>query len=198
MSPTHVIKVGGSLLTWDQLPGRLARYLAGLRAARPVLIVGGGRATDLVRDLDQLHDLGPDRADALALRALDFTAQLLGTLLDAAAATARVEDLEATWAAGKVPILAPRAFLDELDRPGPDPLPRSWDVTTDSIAARLAEHLGASELILLKSAPIPPDADRVEAARLGLVDPAFPEVARDLRRVLYLNLRDPGATARPL
>jgi hypothetical protein len=71
-------------------------------------------------------------------------------------------------------------------------------VTSDSIAARLAVRLGAQELLLLKSAPLPPGADRAEAARLGLVDPAFPAVARPLRSVRYQHLRDPSASARPL
>ena len=62
----------------------------------------------------------------------------------------------------------------------------------------LADLLGAPELVLLKSAPLPPGIDRSGAARLGLVDPAFPVASRDLARVGYLNLRDPSATARPL
>ncbi len=65
-------------------------------------------------------------------------------------------------------------------------------------AARLADRLGAPELVLLKSAPLPTGANRAEAARLGLVDPAFPAASRNLPFVAYLNLRDPSATARPL
>ena len=70
--------------------------------------------------------------------------------------------------------------------------------TTDSIAARVADHLGAAELALLKSADLPPGTDRTSAARLGLVDPLFPLVARGLGCVTYRNLRDPSGAATPL
>ena len=73
-------------------------------------------------------------------------------------------------------------------------MPASWDVTSDSIAARIAAGLHASRLVLLKSASLPPGADRAEAARLGLVDPVFPSVARELKIVEYVCLREAGTT----
>jgi acetylglutamate kinase len=39
-----------------------------------------------------------------------------------------------------------------------DPLPHSWDITSDSIAAFIAGALGAGELILLKPVDGPLDA----------------------------------------
>jgi 5-(aminomethyl)-3-furanmethanol phosphate kinase len=181
----------------------------GHRPSRPLLIVGGGRAADVIRDLDRCHELGEEEAHALALRSLDLTAHVLAALLDAAGREGEragveadrfgfevVEDrpsIESSWAAGRLPILAPRRFLDEDDRRSPDPLPHRWSVTTDSIAARVATLLGATELVLLKSAPLPPGTDRAGAAELGLVDPAFPGASRGLTRVVYLNLRDPSA-----
>jgi aspartokinase-like uncharacterized kinase len=247
MAAPVVIKVGGSLLDWPGLPARLAEVLAG-QTRRVVLIVGGGRAVDWVRDLDRWHGLGEERAHALALRALDLTAHLLAALVpglevvpgidalgDGSQAigarapltptlspegrgcffcpplpsgervgvrgSTRPEDLDsigAVWGSGRIPILLPRIILDEEDRLAQDPLPHSWAVTSDSIAARVAVRLGAEELLLLKSAPLPPGIDRTGAARLGLVDPAFTAVARPLGRVLYLNLRDPPVSAQPL
>src|SRR5690606_38335664 len=97
------------------------------------------------------------------------------------------------WHRGEIPVLAPRLVLNEDDRTGDDPLPHHWDVTSDSIAARLAALLGADQLILLKSTDAPPGLDRERAAALGLVDPIFPAASRTLRRVAMLNLRVPGA-----
>jgi aspartokinase-like uncharacterized kinase len=48
-----------------------------------------------------------------------------------------------------VPVLAPSRWLREAD-----PLPHSWDVTSDSIAAWVAGAVGARRLVLIK----PPNA----------------------------------------
>ncbi len=196
--PTVVVKVGGSLLGWPRLPERLAGVLAGRAGDRCVLVVGGGPAADWVRSLDRDHGLGPDRAHALALRALDLTAHALAGLVTGLQVLDDPEALTLCWEAGRIPVLAPRRFLDREDRDSPDPLPHTWDVTTDAIAARLAVSLGTSELVLLKSAPLPPGADRAEAARRGLVDPAFVGASRGLARVSYVNLRDDPPTTSAL
>ena len=74
----------------------------------------------------------------------------------------------------------------------------SWDTTSDSIAARIALHLAADRLILLKSAQLPAGTVRHEAARLGLVDPIFPTAARSLVLVEYVNLREDFVALQPL
>src|SRR5690606_28099411 len=84
------------------------------------------------------------------------------------------EDLAPAWRRRETPVFAPRRFLDAEDRAAADPLPHRWDVTSDSIAARLAVRLGAVRLVLLKSTAAPPGLDRPGAAALGLVDPPFP------------------------
>ena len=64
--------------------------------------------------------------------------------------------------AGRVPVLAPSQWLREAD-----PLPHSWDVTSDSIAAWVAGAVGARELVLVKPAG---------AAGADTVDPYFSRV----------------------
>lgn len=198
MNRPVVIKVGGSLFGWNELPTRLGSYLAGRRGTPLVLLPGGGPVVDLVRDLDALHALGDDAAHALAVGALDFTARLLASLLETLEVVEDLPSLAPVWQAGRIPVLAPRRFLEQEDRAADHPLPHSWSVTSDSIAARLAEVLDASELVLLKSVALPAATSRTEAALLGLVDSAFPGVARKLTRVVYLNLRDPSAVPQPV
>jgi aspartokinase-like uncharacterized kinase len=193
-SSLAVVKVGGSLFDWPELPRRMTAFIDARRAAereeQMVLIAGGGPVADAVRVLDRIHGLGNETAHRVALHALDFTTFLLAALVPGTVAVERIDALRAVWAAGSIPVLAPRAVLSEIDRSGQDALPASWDVTSDTIAARIASHLAADRLILLKSAPLPSGAARQDAARLGLVDPMLPVVAQALPRVEYMNLRE--------
>ena len=192
MTPSIVVvKVGGSLLDWPGLADALGADLACRRADRVVLVVGGGRFADALRDVDAAQALGEARSHALAPRVLGLTAAVLADFVPGLEAVDDVADLGATWSRGKVPVLAPRRFLLEDDR-RPDPLPHAWSTTTDAIAARLAVRLGAAELALLKSTPAPSGLDLAGSARLGLVDPETPRAARGVPRVTYRNLRDPG------
>ncbi len=92
-----VIKVGGSLLDWPELPGRLTAFLDGRRTSKPAersaLIAGGGPAADLIRTLDRIHGLGDQTAHLLALHALDLTAILLAAILPGSSAVDRIEAL---------------------------------------------------------------------------------------------------------
>jgi aspartokinase-like uncharacterized kinase len=197
-----VTKVGGSLLDWPLLPRRLSAFLTRRRdfvpSERMVLIAGGGAAADVVRALDRTHELGGQRAHELALHALDLTAHVLAQLVPGSTVVVRIAALDDAWSAGSIPIIAPRRALRELEQSGIAPLPASWAVTSDSISARIAVALRAGCLVLLKSAPLPANATRAEAARLGLVDPMLPNVAQPLTRVEYLNLREPSLDPRLL
>ena len=62
---------------------------------------------------------------------------------------ARPKAFGAAVHAGFVPVLAPSRWLREAG-----PLPHTWDVTSDSIAAWVAGAVGARRLVLIK----PPNA----------------------------------------
>ena len=193
-----VVKVGGSLLDWFELPSRLVAFLNALQSRSPdgrlLLIVGGGSAADLVRDLDRTHGIGDEAAHQLAIRAMDLSARFLAAILPGSILVDRLESLTVIETLEQIPVLLSGPILEEIERQDIVSLPRSWDSTSDSIAARIAVYLQAESLILLKSVPIPPDATRQLAARLERVDPLFPEVSRDIPYVGYLNLRDPLST----
>jgi aspartokinase-like uncharacterized kinase len=194
MTGPVVIKVGGSLLDWPEFPARLRAYLGPPRPG-PVLVVGGGKTVDVLRALDSAHGIGENQAHALALRALDLTAAIVAALAPRLFVVERPEDVARAWEQGRTPVLAPRWFMEHIDRTGPDPLPETWATTSDSIAARVARHLAAESLVLLKSTAPDGDLDRESAARLGLVDPVFPRASRGLGRVHLIDLRaDPFCT----
>ena len=84
-SSLTVIKVGGSLFDWPELPRRMTDFLDARKAVdrdeRMVLIAGGGPAADVVRALDRIHGLGDQTAHRLALHAMDLTAIILAAAL---------------------------------------------------------------------------------------------------------------------
>ena len=188
--PPVVIKIGGSLLLSPDFPSRMRTYLDQTRSERQLLIVGGGPAADFIRALDSSHAIGDNHSHRLALHALDLTAHILASLVPGLALTDRIEDLESLWSSPNVPILAPRNFVQEVDALFNHPLPAIWDVTTDSIAARVASHLGALELRLLKSRSLAPHQSVEYAAAHGLVDPVFPFVSSNIPRITFVNFRD--------
>ncbi len=186
-----VVKVGGSLYDLPDLGRRLRRWLKTLKGD-VILVPGGGPTADLVRDLDERHNLGEERAHWLALQALSLNADFLMRLLGQACIFT-YEGQRSFWIrAGLMPILSPALFAHDDER-RPDHLPHTWDVTSDSIAARFAIVHGARTLVLLKSVTIPPEMSWAEASQLGLVDVMFPrlvERAGPKLRVEAVNFRE--------
>jgi 5-(aminomethyl)-3-furanmethanol phosphate kinase len=198
-NPVTLIKVGGSLLDWSELPRRLIQFLEQRHSQepdfRPVLLCGGGPFAESVRRLDRTHHLGDFAAHRLAIQAMDLASTVLLCLLPGALGMDRIAALEEEMAADDIPLLVPSLTLDELESRQPSPLPPSWDVTSDTLAAWIASQLQARSLVLLKSASLPAGATRDLAARLKLVDPYFPLISSAVAQVEYLNLRDPSAAA---
>ena len=189
----QVVKLGGSLLACADLRARLRGWLAsGPPAARPI-VVGGGAFADAVRALDRAQGLSPEEAHWLAIRAMGLSARAVHALLPELPLVERLEELPIAPEAGCAWLLDPWRFLRAIDGRGENPLPAGWQVTSDSIAARLAEHLGAAELTLLKSAL--PDAEsrsRAGAAAAGYVDEFFPSAAKSIPRVRCVDIRSNG------
>ena len=192
-SDLAVVKVGGSLFGWPEFPERLTACLLARHATEPatttLLIAGGGPAADWVRSLDHMYRIGDEAAHRLALHALDLTALGLAALLPGSIVVDRLETLAAARNSRTPIILAPRVVLSEIDQISRRPLPASWDVTSDTIAARIAAHLGARCLVLLKRVSVPAGATLEVAAGMGVVDRIFPAAARSIPHVEIVNLR---------
>ena len=134
-----VVKVGGGLGD-DALPGVCAALGELGRRHRLLVVPGGARFADAVRDSDLRFDLQPEIAHRMAILGMEQFGWLLSDLIPGAA---RCTDLTRI-STGRTSVLLPAGLpLDEL--------PASWDVTSDSIAAWVARKAGAERLVLLKA-----------------------------------------------
>jgi aspartokinase-like uncharacterized kinase len=141
-----VIKVGGALLSLGDALPRSVAALELLSTERSFVVVpGGGPFADAVRSVSEHHSLSPDDAHWMAILGMDQYAILLASLLRNAELVHRRGEIARAHSRGRIPVLAPYRWLHEAD-----PLPHSWDVTSDSIAAWVAAEVGAPELILIK------------------------------------------------
>lgn len=196
MIQRRVIKLGGSLLDFDGLAPRLRKWLAAEPAMWNVMIVGGGRLADAIRDAFALHLLDEEAAHWLCIRLLGVTAELVARLLPEAVLVRDYDELLAEGDSPRLFVFEPEKFLREeaglaqrlcLGRIAP--LPHCWDVTSDSIAARLATFLHAGELVLLKSSLPAKGGTIAQAADTGYVDRYFPAAVGSLPRVRCVSLR---------
>ena len=188
----RVVKLGGSLLEFDDLAPRLQAWLALQRPAASVLIVGGGRFADALRAWDRRHPIAAETMHWLAVRAMGLTAQLVAELLPAARLINRIDALPLVDAAGEqqsgVQILDVEQFLRDDSRSS-DALPCGWQVTSDSIAARVAARIDADELVLFKSTLPAGPCELGAWSRGGFVDEYFATAAIGLA-IRAVNLRD--------
>jgi aspartokinase-like uncharacterized kinase len=190
-APLRIIKLGGSLLDWSELPRCFRRWLAQQSPAANVIIGGGGPLVDGLRTIDRVHRLSLKSSHWLAIRAMSLTAQLTAELFPEAQLVGSPEQIQ-RGSTSPLQILEVEPLL-RAEQGSANELPCSWDVTSDSIAAHVAHTLGAAELVLLKST-LPEIDQRGEPNRIapklaGYVDEYFATAARGLH-VRAVSLRE--------
>ena len=78
-TPT-ILKLGGSLLNVADLAERLVRVVDAHQISRPLILVGGGCAADLVRQWDKVFHLHDSVAHDLAIQAMSLNSKLFAEL----------------------------------------------------------------------------------------------------------------------
>jgi aspartokinase-like uncharacterized kinase len=141
-----VVKIGGSLLQHVEEFDRVLAVVADLGRTRRLLIVpGGGPFADAVRAVDARVGLSDAAAHWMAVLAMDQHALLIAERLPHSALVTSAPEIVQAESHALIPVLAPYRWLRDAD-----PLPHSWDVTSDSIAAWCAGAVGAPQLVLIK------------------------------------------------
>lgn len=166
-----VLKLGGSLLESGRLSGVLE---IAARRKRPVIVVpGGGKFADQVREAQTLQGFDNASAHRLALFAMHQMANVICSRSRQFVPAATREEIGLAGVNGLVPVWLPAKMA------GADPeIEKSWHMTSDSLAAWLAAHVGAPEVALVKSCSVKADAMLESLAAAGITDPLFPAYVR--------------------
>jgi aspartokinase-like uncharacterized kinase len=167
--PIVVAKLGGSLAADPSLAHWL-RTLAQDRSARFVVVPGGGPFADPVRVAQQRWRFSDEIAHAMAIAAMEQFGRMLCGIELGSIPCSSVRQIEQVWSDGRLPVWMPGRLMAQDQQ-----LPRTWDVTSDTIAAWLA-HLLRAGLVLVKSCDLPDEAgDPATLASSGIVDAALPD-----------------------
>ena len=169
-----VIKIGGSLAESGRLDGVLEKIAA---ASRPVIVVpGGGAFADKVRDLQTVLRFDDRSAHRLAILGMHQMAEFYFKMQPRLAPADSLEGFARVLAAGLVPVWLPLQMCQDDET-----IPADWSITSDGLAARLAERLGSLPVVLLKSVAVDATRSAGELAAEGIVDDIFPRIVERAR-----------------
>jgi len=166
-----VIKLGGSLCCSGQLQPCLAQASS---MAGVVVTPGGGAFANQVRMAQHDWQFSDAIAHGMAILAMQQMALLFQGLDGSFVIAGTVGQVKAALAKGHRVIWSPQR--DELDGAG---VPASWEVSSDSLAAWLAQALSANELVLVKAAAVAAGVSFSQLAEEGVIDPAFCAMVKD-------------------
>lgn len=179
-----VVKLGGSLgdaqVLRDWLDSIVQRG-----QGRAVIVPGGGAFAEQVRIAQRCWRFDDITAHRMAILAMQQMALLFGGLNAGLHIAGSAAEIRATLGQNHTALWSPD--YKALDRAG---IAADWNITSDSLAAWLAAELCASGLILVKSAPIPENADLTRLGEQGIVDRAFGAFAARLACPIKLFHRD--------
>lgn len=166
-----VVKLGGSLAgsrdlaAWlevlDQFSGPL------------ILVPGGGAFADTVRAMQAKMRFDDEAAHHMALLAMEQYGRAIAALWPRLSRVTTLAAIRRALRINQAAYWAPAPMALDAS------LPKSWEITSDTLSAWLAKELGAKRLLLIKSADIGSKlhvgvADLIKA---GIVDPLFPHFA---------------------
>ncbi|HWP48890.1 MAG TPA: hypothetical protein VNM22_17175 [Candidatus Limnocylindrales bacterium] len=145
MTIDTVIKIGGSLSAGGNLHP-LMQTVATLAHDHNLLVVpGGGGFADTIRYYYRKYRLSEITSHHMAILAMDQFGLLLHDITPHSQAVRTISEARQALAHKQLPILLPSTLLFNLD-----PLPHSWSVTSDSLAAYITRIIKARRLILIK------------------------------------------------
>jgi aspartokinase-like uncharacterized kinase len=140
-----VIKIGGSLAEDPERLRALCAKLSEFAKKYAIVVVpGGGRFADVVRDFDKRFTLSSEVSHEMAVLGMDQFGLLLSQIIPNSCATYLLSDAKQLSEIGVVPVFLPSRLMFQED-----PLENSWNVTSDSIAVYVASRLRVAKVLLV-------------------------------------------------
>lgn len=193
-SPLHVIKIGGSLLTNTSDRSSIQnaeQWLAQQSNSINVVIAGGGHAVERLRHWQHQFNLSQMQTHLNAVQVMSLNTSRF-------ARSSCISSLIENWNILKDFVHRKNAkpttimfdclsFVRDVE-PAlvGTPLSPNWSCTSDSIAARIAQLLGADQLTLLKSSTAG-SSDLQTLQYANYVDLSFPQMAADIKSVTFVD-----------
>jgi aspartokinase-like uncharacterized kinase len=182
-----VIKLGGSLLSSENLKEWLS-IIVEFGAGKLLIVPGGGIFADKVRYAQQKWEFDDKAAHQMALLAMEQYAHLLQSYAPDLRLSDSTEGIDKAISLNQVPVWLPFKMINTCQN-----LSANWNITSDSLALWLADHLNAEHTMLVKSL----SSKNLNARQLSesaMVDKDFPEFVKTSgATVWWLAQNDVGA-----
>ena len=183
---TRVVKIGGSLLNLPDLSTRLSSWLNSQGPMPTVWIVGGGKAVDAIRenvceslaDQESMHwaAIKIMSSNVKSIRQFQFPDWILVNELKVLKRTLRETSIKESHQGSNILFDCSNWLRSNSC------LPRTWDVTSDSIAVALAGEIEACEVVLLKSVEVEQGKTIASLVDCGVVDAYFETALENSRK----------------
>ena len=174
-----VFKIGGSILenlhSLNNTITQLNQISQKKLINHIIIIPGGGIYANFIRALDRELQIGNEMAHWMAIYAMDYNGKKIGKQYSFINLTDNLEMLRTNET--KISLFLPLKHLRAYDR-----LPKSWDVTSDSIALYIAQELNLNQCFLIKNVD-------------GIID-QHNEVIQTLTATKYARLKKAGKLAK--
>lgn len=182
-----VIKLGGSLLSSESLKEWLS-IIVEFGAGKLLIVPGGGIFADKVRDAQKKWKFDDKAAHQMALLAMEQYAHLLQSYAPDLRLADSTEGIDKAISLNQVPVWLPFKMINTCQD-----VSSNWNITSDSLALWLADHLNAEHTMLVKSL----SSKNLNARQLSesaMVDKDFPEFVKTSESVVWwLAQNDVGA-----
>lgn len=143
----RIVKLGGSLYGGPHLRRWLDACASAGAGGGLVVVPGGGRFADTVREEQRRYGLDDVAAHRMALLAMDQAGEMMCAMDHRFIPAREPAQLRGIDAAGRSAVWLPSSMTRDDTR-----IEASWSVTSDSLAAWLARSFDARDLWLIKAA----------------------------------------------